>query len=234
MRHEQIAAARARHDAEEVIRLRLIGEFEVTRPTPLQAENDQLGTTPGDIPMLKQWDLSPVDPLSFDPTEPPGRPDADSDAPSPPPPPPGRGGVGPRMHTVEAARAYREQAIPFAGELEVTRPTPLQEENDLLGTTSGDITLLKQWDLSPVDQQSFDPTEPPGRPVAPPVNTVLPLIQELAGEEVGDQLAVTAGTWAARPAPTLFRSGRSKRPCLPRPRTPRRLRLPARPRSGRC
>jgi hypothetical protein len=29
---------------------------------------------------------------------------------------------------------------------------------------AGELVMLKQWDLSPVDPASFDPTEPPGRP----------------------------------------------------------------------
>jgi len=31
----------------------------------------------------------------------------------------------------------------------------------------GELTMLKRWDLSPVDPSSFDPTEPPGRPEEP-------------------------------------------------------------------
>jgi|HubBroStandDraft_6_1064221.scaffolds.fasta_scaffold277712_2 hypothetical protein len=47
-------------------------EFTVTRPTPTTAESNAAAA--GIIVMQKQWDLSPVDPSSFDPTEPPGRP----------------------------------------------------------------------------------------------------------------------------------------------------------------
>jgi hypothetical protein len=51
-----------------------IGEFEVNRPTPSQDENDQAARVPPVIVSPKRWDLSPVDPQSWDPTEPPGRP----------------------------------------------------------------------------------------------------------------------------------------------------------------
>ena len=47
-------------------------EFPVTRPTPTPDECDLAAANV--IVMKKLWDLSPVDPASFDPTEPPGRP----------------------------------------------------------------------------------------------------------------------------------------------------------------
>ena len=40
---------------EWAIEPRLVGEFEVTRPTPSQAENDALGATPGAVTPLKRW-----------------------------------------------------------------------------------------------------------------------------------------------------------------------------------
>ena len=49
-----------------------IGEFETTRLSPRTAECVLDDIT---IPLL--WDLSPIDPSSFDPTEPPGRPEID-------------------------------------------------------------------------------------------------------------------------------------------------------------
>src|SRR5580693_8708164 len=61
-----------------------------------------------------------------------------------------------------------EYPTPLIGEFETTLPTPTQTENDQLGTTAGDIPMIKTWDLAEIDQQSFDPFEPPGRPVAPP------------------------------------------------------------------
>jgi hypothetical protein len=59
-----------------------------------------------------------------------------------------------------AARAYLAERRVF--EFGYTLPTPSQEENDKMA--AGEMTMLKQWDLSPVDPHSFDPTEPPGRP----------------------------------------------------------------------
>jgi hypothetical protein len=76
---ELLERARAYHDEQEQIRLRQIGEFEVTLATPNLDECNRAAAN--EVVMLKQWDLSPVDPQSFDPTEPPGRP-------TPPPSPP--------------------------------------------------------------------------------------------------------------------------------------------------
>ena len=90
-----------------------------------------------------------------------------------------------------------EYPAPLIGEFATTLPTPLQSENDVLGTTAGAITMLKQWDLSPVDQSSFDPTEPPGRPIGPPVNTVPPVIT--GTPQVGQTLTVAVGTWSGSP-----------------------------------
>lgn len=66
-----------------------------------------------------------------------------------------------RAYLAENAKRRRQQLAEF----ETTRPTPTQEENDLLAK-DGELTMLKQWDLSPIDPSSFDPTEPPGRPDA--------------------------------------------------------------------
>ena len=54
----------------------------------------------------------------------------------------------------EAKRWNRQLA-----EFQTWRPTPTRAENNAL--VDGELVMLKQWDLSPVDQQSFDPTEPP-------------------------------------------------------------------------
>lgn len=59
-----------------------------------------------------------------------------------------------------AADAQRRAEV--RAEFAVTRPTPSQDECDR--AADGEVVPLKQWDLSPVDQSSFDPTEPPGRP----------------------------------------------------------------------
>jgi hypothetical protein len=63
----------------------------------------------------------------------------------------------------------------------------------------GEVVMLKRWDLSPVDPASFDPTEPPGRPVSPPTNTVAPVVTPVAGLTVGDTAAVSTGTWTGSP-----------------------------------
>jgi hypothetical protein len=63
------------------------------------------------------------------------------------------------------------------------------------------VTMLKQWDLSPIDPQGFDPTEPPGRPLppTPPTNIAPPQVQLLGTLEVGQQLVCTTGTWTDNP-----------------------------------
>ena len=86
---------------------------------------------------------------------------------------------------------------PRAGEFEITRATPNQDECDR--AAEGEIVMLKQWDLSPVDPSSFDPTEPPGRPASPPTNSVPPQITPVGGLTVGEMLAVTSGTWTGSP-----------------------------------
>jgi hypothetical protein len=88
----------------------------------------------------------------------------------------------------------------------VWRPTPLQAEKDSTARTR-DIPLVKIWDLSPIDLSSFDPFEPPGRPVPPtaPANLTPPSIVSLGGIEVGDTLAGQSGSWTGIPTPTISR-----------------------------
>jgi hypothetical protein len=98
-----------------------------------------------------------------------------------------------------------EYPTPLIGEWPTTLPTPTQAENDQLGRTAGAIPMIKTWDLSPIDPQSFDPFEPPGRPTAPvlpPVNTLPPQVQVLTDLAVGSQLVSTTGTW--NPAGTTY------------------------------
>lgn len=96
-----------------------------------------------------------------------------------------------------------EYPAPLIGEFATTLPTPLQSENDVLGTTAGAITMLKQWDLSPVDQSSFDPTEPPGRPgPPPPVNTTPPFVT--GTPQVNQTLTTTAGVWDNNPQSAAY------------------------------
>jgi hypothetical protein len=67
--------------------------------------------------------------------------------------------------------------------------------------------MTKTWDLSPVDQSSFDPFEPPGRPVTPvaPINVAPPAIIPLDLLEPGHQLAGQQGSWTGTPTPTYVR-----------------------------
>jgi hypothetical protein len=70
------------------------------------------------------------------------------------------------MADLETTRAFlaKKRAVTQrqAWEFVVTRPTPTPPESN--AAAAGIIIMQKQWDLSPVDPSSFDPTEPPGRP----------------------------------------------------------------------
>jgi hypothetical protein len=75
------------------------------------------------------------------------------------------------------------------------RPTPTPYEANLRATT-GTVPLTKVWDRSPIDPQSFDPTQPP-LPGPPPANTTLPSIVVVSGSlSPGGQLGVTVGSWS--------------------------------------
>jgi hypothetical protein len=96
-------------------RARLAGEFEVTRPTPTQPECDLAAA--GEIVMRKRWDLSPIDPASFDPAEPPGRPEGG---------PPPSNSVAPTVTVIGGL---------MVGEMVVVSG----------GTWTGAPTLTRQW-----------------------------------------------------------------------------------------
>lgn len=96
------------------------------------------------------------------------------------------------------ARAAEPRVRPPAG---VTyRPTPNQREHDLLGATPGAVTMIKIWDLSPIDPQSFDPFEPPSEYPPPPTNTAPPTIALFDGLIVGDGCAAQQGNWTGSPS----------------------------------
>jgi hypothetical protein len=103
------------------------------------------------------------------------------------------------LETASAFLAERA-AADLIWEFPVTRPTPVPDECDLAAT--GVIVMRKLWDLSPVDPSSFDPTEPPGRPLAPPQPTTAPTIQALTDLVVGSTLISTTGTWTGSPTYT--------------------------------
>jgi hypothetical protein len=108
-----------------------------------------------------------------------------------------------RLAKARALRAVQEERqLQQIAEFETFRPTPRQGENDLLA--GGELPMVKQWDLSPIDLSSFDPTEPPGRPGPaplpdPPVCTTPASIVSLGGIEVGDVLAGQQGSWTGSP-----------------------------------
>jgi hypothetical protein len=105
------------------------------------------------------------------------------------------------MTDLETARSFlAEERARLVFEFEVTRPTPTPPECDL--AAAGVIAMPKDWDLSPVDESSFDPTEPPGRPIGPPVPTTAPAVQALTDLVVGSQLVTTNGVWTGSPTYT--------------------------------
>jgi hypothetical protein len=105
-----------------------------------------------------------------------------------------------------AAKAYRDEAeerrLRQIGEFETTLPTPNVDECDRAAL--GEVVLIKQWDLAPIDPQSFDPFEPPGRPAGPPSPTVAPVVTAVSPPPtVGGLLTASNGTWTG--APTYVR-----------------------------
>jgi hypothetical protein len=130
---------------------------------------------------------------------------------TPTPPPPIRGGLSisevapphpdPAIAAQALARLAAERRRIAASRIAYVRPpqgvtwraTPTRFENDVFAADpGGNVGRLIAWDLSPVDQSSFDPPQPPDL-VAPPVCNVLPTI--LGETAVGVQLAGTTGTW---------------------------------------
>jgi len=106
------------------------------------------------------------------------------------------------MTDLNEARAFlAEQRAARVGEFALTRGTPSQDESDRMA--EGEVVMLKRWDLSPVDPQSFDPTEPPGRPTSPPTNTVAPVVTAVPNLTEGSAAVVSNGTWTG--SPTLAR-----------------------------
>jgi hypothetical protein len=98
-----------------------------------------------------------------------------------------------RAWLAEERRRTDEQRQRRIAEFPTFRPTPNVDECDRAAL--GEIVMIKEWDLSPIDPASFDPFEPPGRPGIPPANTVPPLLSVISDLTVGSMLAVSAGTW---------------------------------------
>jgi hypothetical protein len=99
------------------------------------------------------------------------------------------------------ARAIRARQVERwnrqLAQFQTWRPTPTRDECNAVQT--GDIGMVKLWDLSEIDPLAFNPFEPPGRPNdGRPVSTAPPVITGLP--RVGDQLIATTGDWT--PAPT--------------------------------
>jgi hypothetical protein len=93
------------------------------------------------------------------------------------------------------ARAAEPRHLPPPGTL--WRATPTRAECNTTAAT-GRPVMQKLWDLSPIDQWSFDPTQPPSALPDPPVNTSLP--QLVADSlEVGAQLIGGNGAWTGGP-----------------------------------
>ena len=94
-------------------------------------------------------------------------------------------------------RAAQPRQLPPLG---VTwRPTPQPFENNAKAANPANIVMIKLWDRSPVDQSSFDPTQPPLALPDPPTNTTPPSIIPLDTLEVGRQLVGQQGSWTGSP-----------------------------------
>jgi hypothetical protein len=158
----------------------LVGEFEVTRPTPNPDECDRAAA--GEIVMPKVWDLSPVDPASFDPTEPPGRPEGPVEPPSATSPPTitavGGLAVGNTLTSTTGmwtgsptlARQWRRGATNIGGATATTYNL-LAADVDLMitcnvtGTNAGGSATATSNALGPIIAAGSDPEdEPPDDP----------------------------------------------------------------------
>lgn len=101
---------------------------------------------------------------------------------------------------LEAERERNKRASeppPRGAPGETYRATPTQGEADL-ARARGNPVPNKCWDLSPVDQASFDPTPGPALPAAP-TNSALPFVTVLDTLEVGRQVVCSIGTWTGSP-----------------------------------
>ena len=73
----------------------------------------------------------------------------------------------------------------------------MESESELRGSGSrvgAQRRPNKAYDLSPIDQQSFDPTTPPPLAIFP-INSAPPVITPLDTLEVGHQLLASVGSW---------------------------------------
>jgi hypothetical protein len=199
MTDDDLAAARARI----ADRSRQVGEFATTRPTPTRDEQK-----PGEIVMLKQWDLSPVDPSSFDPTEPPGRP-----LPTEPPVPiaapvaSGTAVVGSVLTTTDGE--WRNSPTSFAYQWRrgatnigaATGPSYTLVAADDLAVITCMVTAINGVGSVGTPSNDIGPVVRP-----PPANTVAPVAS--GTPEVGETLTTTNGTWTNAPTFTyLWRRG---------------------------
>jgi hypothetical protein len=96
----------------------------------------------------------------------------------------------------------RRRQLALTAEFETTRPTPSEAEND--AAAEGHIISPKEWDLSPVDPASFDPTEPPGRP-GPPTNEDRPYASATSlSVAAGGVAHCTQGIWTNNPTSKTY------------------------------
>jgi hypothetical protein len=179
----------------------LIGEFPTTLPTPTQAENDVLGATPGAIPMIKTWDLAPVDPQSFDPFEPPGRPAGPPTPPSPTVAPAVTGGtlVGNVLTTTDGT---------WTGTPPINYTRQWRRDATNRPASTGQTITLNAADLGAMISCNVSASNAAGGPVTAASNSVGPITDVMAGNTtppqitvntdlvVGSQLSCDNGSWS--------------------------------------
>jgi hypothetical protein len=80
------------------------------------------------------------------------------------------------------------------------RATPNPQECSLIAAGNLPPGGVKLWDRSPVDQNSFDPFEPPSQLPDPPANLTPPTIVLFDTLEVGHTVAGQTGGWSGSPS----------------------------------
>jgi hypothetical protein len=179
----------------------LIGEFPTTLPTPTQAENDVLGATPGAVPMIKTWDLAPVDPQSFDPFEPPGRPAGPPTPPAPTAAPVVTGGtlVGNVLTTTDGT---------WTGTPPINYTRQWRRDATNRPASTGPTITLIAGDLGAMISCNVSASNAAGGPVTASSNSVGPITDVMAGNTtppqitvntdlvVGSQLSCDNGSWS--------------------------------------
>jgi hypothetical protein len=194
-----LAQARAIRNAQVEQWNSQFAQFQTTLPTPTRAECNAVQN--GDIGMVKQWDLAEIDPLAFDPFEPPGRPNDGRPVSTTAPAITGLARVGDML--VASTGTWSNAPTEFSYQWR-------RGGYDIAGATQAAYTptvVDLRWPLRVVVTASnaIGPAIAESAFTAPilPAAPVCVYIPIVTGEpEIGEQLIASGGAWAG--APTAF------------------------------